>query len=697
MKRKRSFDSLIQEVYPNRTLSDINVHQSHMPQLINQSNQAEITPILDVNLTRNNSISDNEIIFNNPIPITTPLSIPTPTRNEHKVEMHPLTERTETGHSLNCSPVIDNTQPKLLSSNPNVLNEQNEVELVEPHDIDSNLCSICFEPIHLHGPHRITATPCGHVFGGSCITSWIQNGRGLCPVCKMSIPNKDQLIPLYLGESLHSIVDKHSKLMIQKGIQAEKKKRFLEKQLSQEAISYFENIHNEISGFLKNSKQNNDIIILDDSDDDVPNFINSPSTNQLNHPIILNEDKSQEFLVYLKDKTNSLLHQLKKSSIKTARQNGRKYTLHKEFQFQGTTHIFSFLDKESKQIVHDLIEKNKISLRIFNLSSNEKTSIPFDTSIKNFVDIQVGNFPASDSPLICCATLPNQMLYIVDPREGIISQEANIYRNLSCLTTNGTNNIYCGTEFGSIIQMDIRFMKDSISEMQLPNFSYHLNQPITSIKMIPNTKNRFLCCKGASGLFHVNFKEKCSCFPLIFPTLRFNPNAFYNFDISFNEFDGLWASSYVSHRSANISLNSTIFKFPENETEWIKYEKKSTPFSITSATTLFSPYLLDIPTFDYPPDIYPTIKQLTGLEHHDLRIPLIFSNDSWDENQNNISSIAIAQNKNILFFNISDGHIIQNYSPDHSYHIECMKKCSINNSYILGSLSKHEIKLSILE
>lgn len=49
-------------------------------------------------------------------------------------------------------------------------------------EVDSN-CAICFEQITSNGPHRLVALRCGHLFGSSCATQWI-NLQPKCPICK---------------------------------------------------------------------------------------------------------------------------------------------------------------------------------------------------------------------------------------------------------------------------------------------------------------------------------------------------------------------------------------------------------------------------------------------------------------------------------------------------------------------------------
>ncbi|KAL4201317.1 hypothetical protein AMTRI_Chr02g258120 [Amborella trichopoda] len=61
-------------------------------------------------------------------------------------------------------------------------------------DLDLLSCPICMEPWSSDDAHRICCLPCGHLFGHSCIETWIQRcGRsdGKCPQCNKTCKVKD--------------------------------------------------------------------------------------------------------------------------------------------------------------------------------------------------------------------------------------------------------------------------------------------------------------------------------------------------------------------------------------------------------------------------------------------------------------------------------------------------------------------------
>ena len=57
---------------------------------------------------------------------------------------------------------------------------------------EKNSCVICCEQLTTDGDHEIVVlTPCGHIFGRSCVTAWIKGGKAECPNCKTKCKNKD--------------------------------------------------------------------------------------------------------------------------------------------------------------------------------------------------------------------------------------------------------------------------------------------------------------------------------------------------------------------------------------------------------------------------------------------------------------------------------------------------------------------------
>ncbi|KAM3698395.1 hypothetical protein ACB098_06G185200 [Castanea mollissima] len=61
-------------------------------------------------------------------------------------------------------------------------------------NLDGLCCSICMEPWASQGDHQASCLPCGHVYGMSCIITWIQQCHGhpaKCPQCNAKCISKD--------------------------------------------------------------------------------------------------------------------------------------------------------------------------------------------------------------------------------------------------------------------------------------------------------------------------------------------------------------------------------------------------------------------------------------------------------------------------------------------------------------------------
>ncbi|KAH8307903.1 hypothetical protein KR059_002179, partial [Drosophila kikkawai] len=54
---------------------------------------------------------------------------------------------------------------------------------LENNNLDSISCSICLEVWNESGAHRVVSVACGHLFGDSCIRSYL-NQNSMCPICR---------------------------------------------------------------------------------------------------------------------------------------------------------------------------------------------------------------------------------------------------------------------------------------------------------------------------------------------------------------------------------------------------------------------------------------------------------------------------------------------------------------------------------
>ncbi|KAB5538986.1 hypothetical protein DKX38_016519 [Salix brachista] len=66
-------------------------------------------------------------------------------------------------------------------------------DIVKEHDLDGLNCAICMEPWRSEGDHQVSCLPCGHLYGFSCISKWLQRPvpTTKCPQCNAKCKFKD--------------------------------------------------------------------------------------------------------------------------------------------------------------------------------------------------------------------------------------------------------------------------------------------------------------------------------------------------------------------------------------------------------------------------------------------------------------------------------------------------------------------------
>ncbi|XP_002316395.2 uncharacterized protein LOC7463458 isoform X2 [Populus trichocarpa] len=66
-------------------------------------------------------------------------------------------------------------------------------DTVEEYDLDGLNCAICMEPWRSEGDHQVSCLPCGHLYGFSCISKWLQRPvpTTKCPQCNAKCKFKD--------------------------------------------------------------------------------------------------------------------------------------------------------------------------------------------------------------------------------------------------------------------------------------------------------------------------------------------------------------------------------------------------------------------------------------------------------------------------------------------------------------------------
>ncbi|KAL3579375.1 hypothetical protein D5086_020879 [Populus alba] len=66
-------------------------------------------------------------------------------------------------------------------------------DIVKAYDLDGLNCAICMEPWRSEGDHQVSCLPCGHLYGFSCISKWLQRPvpTTKCPQCNAKCEFKD--------------------------------------------------------------------------------------------------------------------------------------------------------------------------------------------------------------------------------------------------------------------------------------------------------------------------------------------------------------------------------------------------------------------------------------------------------------------------------------------------------------------------
>ncbi|KAL3284845.1 hypothetical protein HHI36_018984 [Cryptolaemus montrouzieri] len=130
--------------------------------------------------------------------------------------------------SRDTSPVPDehdeNYKTEETESNPKK-RSRSESEYEE----DGQICPICLDNWTNSGTHRICSLKCGHLFGHSCITRWLQSqSKKSCPTCKKKVLKTDiryiyakKLIAVdtseldELKEKLDNVIEERNKIQLE--------------------------------------------------------------------------------------------------------------------------------------------------------------------------------------------------------------------------------------------------------------------------------------------------------------------------------------------------------------------------------------------------------------------------------------------------------------------------------------------------
>lgn len=70
---------------------------------------------------------------------------------------------------------------------PTSMTEESNLIVLE----EASKCPICMDVWTSDGEHRVVAIKCGHIYGMSCITRWIDTALSRCPQCQEAITIED--------------------------------------------------------------------------------------------------------------------------------------------------------------------------------------------------------------------------------------------------------------------------------------------------------------------------------------------------------------------------------------------------------------------------------------------------------------------------------------------------------------------------
>jgi len=142
--------------------------------------------------------------------------------------------------------IPNNNEPETPTNTPsNIINSLERFEINESNFIESNHCSICYEPLN----NVCVKLRCEHSFHEHCITNWL-NRRNTCPLCRHPVydvpQNNNETTELHIHSSNIQFVNQFKVIhfVFQNGIQLDTKWSVLSKahELIQ-FIKHFQNFH----------------------------------------------------------------------------------------------------------------------------------------------------------------------------------------------------------------------------------------------------------------------------------------------------------------------------------------------------------------------------------------------------------------------------------------------------------------------
>ncbi|XP_070495632.1 E3 ubiquitin-protein ligase rfwd3.L-like [Chironomus tepperi] len=145
-----------------------------------------------------------------------------------------MIEVEDTSEEIEFVPVIKSPLKEAVSPSKKKRKLDSPLKLNQSSLDDGSLCSICLDNFNCSGEHRTVALKCGHLYGNSCITTWIKDNKN-CPSCKSKASTRDFR---FIYATKVQIVDNSREVELELQLQkVEQEKRDIQAMSSQNAMT----------------------------------------------------------------------------------------------------------------------------------------------------------------------------------------------------------------------------------------------------------------------------------------------------------------------------------------------------------------------------------------------------------------------------------------------------------------------------
>ncbi|CAG9802193.1 unnamed protein product [Chironomus riparius] len=140
----------------------------------------------------------------------------------------------DTSEEIEFVPVKRSPLKEAVSPSKKKRKLDSPIKLNQSNLDDGSLCSICLDNFNCSGEHRTVALKCGHLYGNSCISTWVKDNKN-CPSCKSKSSNRDFR---FIYATKVQIVDNSREVELELQLQkVEQEKRDIQATSSQNAMT----------------------------------------------------------------------------------------------------------------------------------------------------------------------------------------------------------------------------------------------------------------------------------------------------------------------------------------------------------------------------------------------------------------------------------------------------------------------------